>query len=254
MFEYNASSGIIKMYGEIGAEISADDFAAALEKMDGQAVTIKLQSEGGSVFDGMRIANAIGDYPGHVRVEIDAFAASIATVFPMRADVVAAYDNSILMIHKAWTVASGNADEFRDIRAILDVMDRNIAKMYAGKTGRSVDKILALMSAETMFDTEQAAELGLIDEIIGIRAEAVNLKPLAVFGAEMRNRGILQGADGKAGQAETGERARMACICQTASLHIEVPAGTGAASIGNPSGFAKRHRLAKPFFYEGDPP
>ena len=166
MFEYDVEAKRIKMYGLIGDDISADDLAKALEAMSGEDVTIRLQSEGGSVIEGMTMANAIADYPGQVRVEIDAFAASIATVFPMAADVVAAYDNSTLMIHKAWTIAAGNSDSFRELSEILEAMDSTIAGMYASKAGTDADQFLELMRAETWLSAARAQSLGLVDELL----------------------------------------------------------------------------------------
>ena len=91
MFDFNIETGQIRAYGVIGNfmdGISPADFMDAFDQMDGQDVTIQLQSEGGDIISGLTIMNQIRDYAGKVSVVIDALAGSIATVFPMAADRV----------------------------------------------------------------------------------------------------------------------------------------------------------------------
>ena len=183
MFNFNADSGQIKLSGIIGDDVTADQFDSALDEMGGQDITIRLRSEGGDVIQGMSMANAIERYPGQVRVEIDALAASIATVFPMAADHVAAYQNSTVMIHKAWTFAVGNSTDLRLTADILDRLDGTIADMYARKTGGDAGEFMALMEAETFYTAAEAQAVGLVDSIIDGRAEKPKnaLRPVAVL-------------------------------------------------------------------------
>jgi ATP-dependent protease ClpP protease subunit len=69
------------------------------------------------------------------------------------------------MIHRAWSLGMGNAEELRSVADILQLEDQNIASMYAEKTGKTPADCLALMSAETWMSAEQAQELGFADEI-----------------------------------------------------------------------------------------
>lgn len=165
MFDYNTETGVIRMYGMIGDEIADTDLMAALEEMGGQDITIELNSEGGNVIDGMSMANQIANYPGAVTVVVDALAASIATVFPMTADRVVAHENSTLMIHRAWTIAAGNAGDLRVTAEVLDKLDGTIAAMYAAKTGGAVEEFIEMMVNETFFTAKEAVDVGLVDEI-----------------------------------------------------------------------------------------
>ena len=167
-FETNPTAGTITMRGGIGDfenHISADDFLSALSEHAGEDVTILLDSEGGSVTDGLSIYNAIMQYSGSVTVHIDAICASIATVIACAADKVVMNSNAKFMIHRAWTVAMGNSVEFRSMAEILELMDADIASAYADKTDLPEDELLAMMEAETWMSAEKALELGFVDEI-----------------------------------------------------------------------------------------
>jgi len=167
-FETNPTVGTITMRGGIGDfenHISADDFLSALSEHAGEDVTILLDSEGGSVTDGLSIYNAIMQYSGNVTVHIDAICASIATVIACAADRVVMNSNAKFMIHRAWTVAMGNSVEFRSMAEILELMDADIASAYGDKTDLPEDELLAMMEAETWMSAEQAYDLGFIDEI-----------------------------------------------------------------------------------------
>jgi len=167
-FETNTTAGTITMRGGIGDfenHISADDFLSALSEHAGEDVTILLDSEGGSVTDGLSIHNAIMQYSGNITVHIDAICASIATVIACAADRVVMNSNAKFMIHRAWTVAMGNSVEFRSMADILELMDADIASAYGDKTDLPEDELLGMMEAETWMSAEQAYELGFIDEI-----------------------------------------------------------------------------------------
>ena len=174
----------INVRGQIGVDYVASDFQNALEEADGAAVDIWVQSEGGDVFDGLSMANAIANYPGETTVTIDSFAASIATVFPMAADNVVAHENATLMIHRAWTVAVGNAGDMRMTAEILDKLDKTLAKMYAAKAGKGWNYFLGKMSDETVYTAEEARKEGLIDRIAGKGKRKHNLAAVALVSAD----------------------------------------------------------------------
>ncbi len=166
--ETNPVAGTITMRGGIGDfenHISADDFISALTEHAGEDVTILLDSQGGSVTDGLSIYNAIMQYSGNVTIHIDAICASIATVIACAADNVIINSNAKFMIHCAWTVAMGNSAEFRNMADILDLMDADIASAYHEKTDLPEDELMSMMEAETWLSAEQAYDLGFVDEI-----------------------------------------------------------------------------------------
>ena len=180
-FETSPEEKTITMRGGIGdfdGHISADDFIDALNQLEGD-ITIHLDSPGGSVTDGLAIHNAILSYDGAVTVHIDTLCASIATVVACAADRVVINSNGKYMIHRAWTVAMGNAKDFRGMADIMEMMDKDIAETYVAKAGGESEDWLAMMDKETWFDAEKALEIGLVDEIVDMKKKYKDEEPKA---------------------------------------------------------------------------
>ena len=180
-FETSPEEKTITMRGGIGdfdGHISADDFIDALNQHEGD-ITIHLDSPGGSVTDGLAIHNAILSYDGDVTVHIDTLCASIATVVACAADRVVMNSNGKYMIHRAWTVAMGNAKDFRGMADIMEMMDKDIAETYVAKAGGESEDWLMMMDKETWFDAEKALEIGLVDEIVDMKKKYKDEEPKA---------------------------------------------------------------------------
>ena len=183
MFDFNTETGKIRSYGVIGPfedTISELDFMEAFDQMGGRDVEIHLQSKGGEVASGLSIHNQIRSYPGKVTVVVDSIAASIASVFPMAADKIVANKNAQIMVHDPWTVAMGNAMEFRGLADALDVFSDIIATAYADRTGKPTGYWRDVMAKEVYFSAEQAKREGLIDAVVGVGSAPKAEKAVAV--------------------------------------------------------------------------
>jgi len=175
MFEAITERSLIRAYGEVGfpdSGFTAEQFIAGLDAMGGDDITIRLQSEGGDIFSGMSIYNQILDYPGHVTVEIDSLSASIASVFMMGADTIVASANSRVMVHNPWTIAAGEASDFRGTADILDKFAADIADTYAEHTGKSSSFWRQVMDRSEYFSAAEALEVGLVDRVSGRSTKA----------------------------------------------------------------------------------
>lgn len=179
--DYRAEAGEIFLYDEIGFwGVTASQFIADLTEQEADEITLRINSPGGDVFDGMAIFNAIRNDPRPITVEIDGLAASAASYIALAGDDVRMAENAFMMIHDAWSVVIGNAQEMRETAETLDKIDGQIAAMYARKSGGSVEDYRDLMDAETWFTAEEAKEIGLIDSITG-EAKAQALFDLSAF-------------------------------------------------------------------------
>ena len=169
--ETNPEEKTIDMRGPIGdfeGGISADDFRDCLKDHAGSDVTIHLNSEGGSVSDGLAMYNAIIQHEGKVTVHIDTLAASIATVIASAADEVVMNSNAKYMIHRCWTVAMGNCKDFRSTADVMEMLDQDIADSYVERTKKPKAEIIEMMDAETWMDAEEALAQGFVDSIYKI--------------------------------------------------------------------------------------
>ncbi len=173
--ETNPDNKTIEMRGPIGdfeGGISADDFRDCLKDHAGADVTIHLDSQGGSVSDGLAMYNAIIQHDGEVTIHIDTIAASIATVIACAASKVIINSNAKFMIHRCWTQAMGNCKDFRSTADIMEMMDRDIATTYAERTNQDMDALIAMMDAETWMDADEALAQGFVDEIHKVERKA----------------------------------------------------------------------------------
>lgn len=147
--------------------VSAESFVPLLAGLEGD-VDIRVNSPGGDVFGAKAMAQAIRDYPGQVTVHVDGLAASAATFLTSVADRTIMAPGSLLMIHKAWTIDIGNADDFRATANLLEKIDGTIADTYAAAAKRrdvaEPADFVELMASETWLTAAEAIELGLADE------------------------------------------------------------------------------------------
>lgn len=129
---------------------------------------VRINSEGGSVVEGMAIYNTLKELSPVTRVVVivDGMAMSIASVIAMAGDEIRAHENATWMIHNAWNVLMGNADEMRKMAEVLDGIDRTIAGVYVARTGNKEANIVEWMAAETWMTAAEAKERGFVDTII----------------------------------------------------------------------------------------
>ncbi len=161
VFVYDSIGGWFGMY--------ADEFITALGQITTSKISLRLNSPGGSVFEGIAIANAIRSHPATVTVYVDSLAASIASVIAMSGDRLVMMPQSQIMVHNASGVCQGDAAEMTKMAELLDKQSRNIAEAYAQHTGRPLADWQQYMADETWFTADEAVAAGLADEAMPMR-------------------------------------------------------------------------------------
>lgn len=159
------------LYGDIGESwfggVSAKQVADDLNAIgDVGTIHVRINSAGGDVFDGQTIYRRLVEHKATIIVHIDGLAASIASVIAMAGNEIHMGESAQMMIHNAWGVAIGTADDMRTMGDLLDVTTRSICDVYVARTGNSADKVKAWMDAETWFTASEAKEAGLITDIV----------------------------------------------------------------------------------------
>lgn len=152
-----------------GEGFTAKKMAGILRNVGGRDVTVKINSPGGDMFEGMAIYNQLAEYRGRVTVKIMGLAASAASIIAMSGDDVLMGDGSILMIHRAWGAVVGNFHDFSAAGPVFDTFDRSLAAIYAGRTAISEGDIISMMdgpsrnSDGTYFTVAEAIEKNFAD-------------------------------------------------------------------------------------------
>ncbi|WP_432702683.1 head maturation protease, ClpP-related [Lysinibacillus sphaericus] len=172
----DGKSADIFIYGEITkwaweelGEVSSITFKSELDALGDDVGTINLyiNSPGGSVFEGLAIGNMLKRHKARVIAHVDALAASIASVIAMFADEVRMASNSLMMIHNAWTWASGNAEQLRKAADDIERINESVIQSYLDKAGDKLnnDTLKSLLDSETWLSAEEAFNYGLCDAI-----------------------------------------------------------------------------------------
>ena len=158
----------ISIYDEIGAwGVSAEQFKNELVGLGKnlKQIDLHIHSPGGSVFDGIAIYNLIKNHPANVTVYVDGLAASMASVIAMAGNTVVMPENAMMMIHKPWGVAGGDADEMRKYADLLDKLEDTLIPAYAAKTGKSTEELAEMLKVETWLNGRECVEHGFADEL-----------------------------------------------------------------------------------------
>jgi ATP-dependent Clp protease protease subunit len=166
--EKTKQSATITIYGDICSwaweecgDMSAQILSKQLEALgDVNQIDVYINSYGGEVAEGLAIYNALRRHKATVRTFCDGFACSIASVIFMAGDERIMNEASLLMIHNAWTWASGNAAELRKQAEDLDKITQASVEAYKAHSNLKEDEIKALMDAETWILPSEALEYG----------------------------------------------------------------------------------------------
>lgn len=162
----------VYIFGDIGESwfdetVTAREFVRDFAAIEASAITVRINSYGGSVTDGIAIYNAIKRHPAAVTVSIEAAAYSIASLIAMAGDTVEMADNALLMIHAPWSIAVGNSANMRESADTLDKHAQAMVSSYVAKTGGDPADILALLTdgVDHWYNAAEALAAGFIDAI-----------------------------------------------------------------------------------------
>lgn len=161
----------IFVYDEIGpAWMGMTDDAQVIAGLDSlgdpEEFVVRINSPGGDVHIGNSIHNAITRHPARVIVEIDGLAASAASIIAMAGDEIRMFPNSMMMIHRAWTISLGNADDFEATAEVLRKVDAGLVETYSARTGVEPEAIEGMLAAETWMTASEAVEASFAHRVI----------------------------------------------------------------------------------------
>ncbi len=164
-----------------GADFDRNYVDYVLNQHVGKPVNVLIDSLGGSVATALSIASAFRNH-ADVSVHFVGMNASAATIASLGAKHISIDANAMYLVHKCSSAffewGSLNADQFatliadiEKIKADLDKLDLNIAKMYAGKCKKNHTDLLDLMAKGGWLTAQEALEWGFVDEITDLADE-----------------------------------------------------------------------------------
>jgi ATP-dependent Clp endopeptidase proteolytic subunit ClpP len=164
----------IRLYDEIGGwGTTAAEFADSIPN-DAESITVRINTPGGAVGDGLAMYHFLKDHSAHVTTIVDGYAASMGSIVALAGDVRQVHKASMFMIHQPWGCGCGNADEMREQADVLDVHTEALLDIYEDATGMDRAEIKALLDGETWMRGEAAIEYGFATELIEANDENKN--------------------------------------------------------------------------------
>jgi ATP-dependent protease ClpP protease subunit len=157
--------GHIYIYGEVGKQVTLDTVLQSITPKASSYV-VHIISNGGDVFEGYAIYNAIKNTGKDITVHIEGVCASIATLIAAAGSKIIMNTKSQFMIHNP-RIASmgGDSKDLRNVAAQLDKIKSQLIDSWVGRTSLSVEQLSNMYDHETWLTPEQAKEMGFVDDV-----------------------------------------------------------------------------------------
>jgi ATP-dependent Clp protease, protease subunit len=160
----------IYMYGFISSYawyegISSKLVKDKLQSISAKTINVHLHSNGGDVFESIAIYNLLKNHPATIIIHIDGIAGSGASLLAMAANKIIMPKNTMMMIHKGWTYAQGNAAGLRKIADRLDKIDTAVMESYISRFVGEKEELDKLLSDDTYLTADECLALGFADEL-----------------------------------------------------------------------------------------
>src|SRR5699024_7601903 len=158
--EADSDTATLYLHGTIGGSfwdydpdenniINSKKVKKALGKIGDKDINLHINSGGGDVFESIAIGNMLKQHSKKVNIIIDGLAGSGASVVAMSGDTIQMFPNSMMMIHRAWTLASGNANELEKVANDLRKIDGAVVASYKGRFVGTDEELENLVDEET---------------------------------------------------------------------------------------------------------
>lgn len=176
--EIKVENNDVYIYSEITRELALN-FSIELKKLEKKLLCMSIQfdipvpeikihinSEGGDLFAGLAMSDAIRVCKVPVTTIIEGEAASAATIISVVADKRVITKNSHMLIHQMSTGFWGKYNEFLDEmknqKTLMDIMK----KIYSKYTNITIKELNVCLKKDIYWTPEYCLENGLVDEIL----------------------------------------------------------------------------------------
>lgn len=178
----------ILLYGDIGEYgdgVRSGDIARELleaEALTGK-VDVRINSNGGEVYSGIAIFNALKNSKADITIYVDGIAASMASVIALCGKPVQMSRYARLMLHSVQGSCYGNKDEMKNCIREIEALEDTLCEMYATRMGKAKDEIRAMYfdGRDHWLRADEALVLGLIDGIYDADPVPEDSTPEQVF-------------------------------------------------------------------------
>lgn len=148
-----------------------------IRQSNARHIVVNIRSTGGDVEDALLIYDALRESGCKVTTRCYGYTASAATIIAQAASKgrrqVSA--GSLYLVHRCHSLCEGNVEELDSARNLLEESDKRLAAIYASRSARSVEEMLALMSENggrgRWLSPDEVVAQGLADKVIGSKRD-----------------------------------------------------------------------------------
>lgn len=175
----------IKIKGVIGLDVPGANFADMISRLDGE-INVEIDSPGGSLSDGVSIANALQDYnKGKVNIRVVGQASSMAAYIMLFGDTLTFKPNATVVLHNPWNICIGDYNAMEKNADMLKRFASLYARKFVEKGIFTADEIKSIMDEETYFiGEEELAKLGTVEKSTAVEPPAAEDRETAIVVAQ----------------------------------------------------------------------
>lgn len=160
----------IFLYGYIDTDdVNANDFIKEFRQLEKEYTNIhvRINSGGGSVFEGLAIYNAMQQSPANIETWVDGLAASMASIIALAGKKCHMSKSAMMMTHKPSGVSYGNSEQHKNNAQLLESIEQTMLSIYAAKTTKTKSEcaLLFMNGNDNWFNAEEAISVNLVDDI-----------------------------------------------------------------------------------------
>ena len=163
--------GAIFLYGDIGDHYDVQSGRVAKELMEAEKanrrVNVRINSNGGEVYCGIAIYNALKNSKADVHIYVDGIAASMASVIALCGKPVEMSKYARLMLHSVSGGCYGNKKDMQKCIEEIESLEDSLGDIYAARLGMTKEEVKAAYfdGEDHWLTADEALRLGFIDGI-----------------------------------------------------------------------------------------
>lgn len=157
--------GDIASYKWEDSDVGSYDLAQELSSIKTPKLTVRINSYGGEVSQGLGIYNLLKSFKGEVVTINDGFACSAASVIFLAGSKRIMPKSSLLMIHNAWTMAYGDSNEMRKTAEMLEKVTLPSIEIYKQSSNLTENEIKKMLDEETWISADEALAYGFATQV-----------------------------------------------------------------------------------------
>lgn len=165
----------IILINDVISDITVEKIIMPLLQMDndgsGEKITIYINTNGGSVYDGLPLCNIIERLKTPTDVIVLGYAYSMGSIILMSGKnnpnvTRKCYPFSTALIHGGSTYVGGTSSQVKDYFKFNEKYEKRITDFIVSHTNLTEDDYAAIERYEAYMDSDEMLEKGLVDEII----------------------------------------------------------------------------------------